>query len=66
MTSSRRRLAYVCDHEAVESMHVTYHDVVKTASGICVLSRRLREHACYPSQCRRDDHVTYLEGIGSL
>jgi len=56
----------VCYHEAVESMHVSYHDVVKTASGICVQSRRRREYASEPSRCRRDEHVSYLEGIGSL
>jgi len=39
---------------------------IETASGICVLSRRRREYASEPSQCRRDEHVSYLEGIGSL
>jgi len=66
MMSSRRRLEYVCYHEAVESMHVSYHDVVKMASGIGVLSRRHREYASEPSRGRRDEHVSYLEGIGSL
>ena len=65
-TSSRRRLEYVCYHEAVESMHVSYQDVVKTASGICVLSRPRREYASEPSRCRRDEYMSYLEGIGSL
>ena len=36
-TSSRRRLEYVCYHEAVESMHVSYHNVVK----------RSLEYVCY-------------------
>ena len=65
-TSSRRRREYVWYHDVVESIHVSYHDVVKTASGICVLSRRRRAYASEPSRCRRDDHVSYLEGIGSL
>jgi len=39
---------------------------IETASGICVLSRRRREYASEPSRCRRDEHVSYLEGIGSL
>jgi len=56
----------VCYHEAVESMHVSYDEVVKTASGKCVLSRRRREYASEPSQCRRDEDVSYLEAIGSL
>jgi len=47
-------------------MHVCYDDIVKTASGICVLSRRRREYASEPSRCCRDEHVSYLEGIGSL
>ena len=47
-------------------MHVSYHDVVKRASRICVLSRSRREYACEQSRCRCDQHVSYLEGIGSL
>jgi len=78
---SRRRREYACElsrrrrdgvwkqlcyNEAVESMHVSYHDLVKTASGICVLSRRRREYASEPLPCHRDEQVSYLEGIGSL
>jgi len=63
---SRKRIEYVGYHDAVESMHVSYHDIVRTASGICVLSGRRRKYASEPSRCRRDDHVSYLEGIGSL
>jgi len=35
---SRQRLEYVCYQEAVEGMHVSYHDVVKTVFEIRVLS----------------------------